>query len=686
MIKTNYPNGIKDFKIGSNGWGVDNNYNLALLNSMRQSCVLNVQGTLPTLGVDGDSYINADTQEIAIWYENKWNKFPYPSGSLFLNDSNGFVFYFDKDGVLTQFTSGAGDNLGNHTATQDLDIASNNVINAGIIEANNFEAYQSFSLNDSGDIRFSTNLGGGVSFGYEQITSDHLTNLKSIYGVNTSSNPVNITLSDADKAVSSSFRACFIIIADIGGESASNPITIAPESGLLNGSSGSVKINENFKSLTFFSDGVDWYTSQPASNADTFEGGFLRNAWDVRSTSSTDTVLTGTSYIQIVGSPQVNLDLKAGKKYLIRLSATASSLAGGGLDYVNFGLEINSGGNFVDLTSAQVNSQQGEQSDSFISGGIFEPLIDVNTFDVYAKRANGSGAFTQVVRGNQPLSLLVEEIIDSSSQDYRDGSIKSLLANQNFSSGLFSPILFPSSMPVNIKAGKSYIIEYSGHTIASGAGSADLEIRANLNSGQKLINLGIVEINESFEFHEQFTLADSFLAENNYTSLTFDARRASGSSTPNITEFEENIISISEVNTEPLKYNNLFTFSNSGAVSINSTSFQDILGMTNQPISLINQADYFACVYFSALTPNNIAGSAIQLRLIFNDGSQTVNFPSVSLDDDDNWDQFSLIVPFKANLNLNNMRIQGRVLGAGYSLGIPAVRKWKLRITKTRAF
>ena len=111
-------------------------------------------------------------------------------------------------------------------------------------------------LRNLGTETFSVAHNGGVTMGYQSTTAAaYSTQGESIVGADPSSNTITVTLSTADK------RAGRIIhVKDIGGNAATNNITVQAEGGFTIDGSASLVITVDYGDLTLFSDGTNWYT------------------------------------------------------------------------------------------------------------------------------------------------------------------------------------------------------------------------------------------------------------------------------------------------------------------------------------------------------------------------------------------------------------------------------------------
>lgn len=88
------------------------------------------------------------------------------------------------------------------------------------------------------------------------VSSDYTTSGEQLLFVDTTSNPVTVTLSEADRDTGSN-----VIVVDSGGNAGANAITIATEgSATINGSNTSL-IEDEYSAKAIASDGSNWYTS-----------------------------------------------------------------------------------------------------------------------------------------------------------------------------------------------------------------------------------------------------------------------------------------------------------------------------------------------------------------------------------------------------------------------------------------
>jgi len=111
MAKTLLPSGLySKFDLKEDGWNDEVNSNFELTGSTHIPCVENMLGTasLPTIATDGDAYVDTDTSEIAIWYCNKFNRFPLPCGWTYLNKNDSTFYYLDETGTISMLATGGG--------------------------------------------------------------------------------------------------------------------------------------------------------------------------------------------------------------------------------------------------------------------------------------------------------------------------------------------------------------------------------------------------------------------------------------------------------------------------------------------------------------------------------------------------------------------------------------------------
>lgn len=344
MAKTLLPGGLySKFDLKEDGWNDEVNMNFQKLDALIGSCVLDVLTPLPTTGADGDKYIDSATQEIAVWYCNKWNKFAAPCAWEFKNLSDGTFNYYDENGVLTPAATGGGgaDNLGNHTAVTTLEMSNNDIANAKDITTNTLVAADSIAVSPGGFERFCVNNSGGMAFGFRESGAATLsTNGKNLYALNPGSNAgIVVTLSDFDKNMDTNLKSHIITFTETDALSPTNPITFVAESGTINGSSAPLTLDQSYKSLSFFSDGTNWFTIEPMA-APAAGGAPFTALLDY--TAGTSSIANNTGiYNHIASTVNQSVTLPETGNYLLEYSGGYNRSTGGAfIQRVKWGIAL----------------------------------------------------------------------------------------------------------------------------------------------------------------------------------------------------------------------------------------------------------------------------------------------------------------------------------------------------------
>jgi len=98
------------------------------------------------------------------------------------------------------------------------------------------------------------NLLRNLAYPFTIVTDDYtLTEFDQVVGVDTSSKAITITLPSVPKS------GKIYTIKDVGGNATTNPITITPASGTIDGVA-SLTINTNYGKVNLITDGMNWYT------------------------------------------------------------------------------------------------------------------------------------------------------------------------------------------------------------------------------------------------------------------------------------------------------------------------------------------------------------------------------------------------------------------------------------------